>query len=421
MRRLFILPLLSLSVWGSSLSILIEKAQSNELIDVYKAKLTSSTMAYDATKSSYYPRSGLGASRQLISPKDSLGAGQIYNVHAEASLVVMDGFKRENILDEKTKLRHASEYDLSQVKKDVALQVASLYFNLQIVQADIDALEQTREQLSEQLNQQRKFFEAKLTTEDNVVRIEAAVANVDYRVEVKRYEYDETMANLYTLTNELVEVVEAGGLVEPSFGKTEELDRLQSMASTAEAVRYKAEQVDSSYYPNIILSDRFGYTAYEDDAFDDLANSPLGSSFERINTQNVLMLSLKMNIIDFSAASEQKQVVLAEHNALKAKLAYKRKETSADLKLAERAIERSKKLLEASELSQNASNRTFEIIDKKYKARVVDYVKYLDALTQKTEAMAQYNRSIGALEIEYGRYYYVAGSCGKYNGKGSKQ
>jgi len=32
------------------------------------------------------------------------------------------------------------------------------------------------------------------------------------------------------------------------------------MASTAEAVKYKAEQVDSSYYPNIILSDRFGYT-----------------------------------------------------------------------------------------------------------------------------------------------------------------
>ena len=405
MRRILLVPMLSVTLWGSNLSTLIEKAQNNELIDVYKAKLTSSNMAYDATKSSYYPRIDLGASGQLFSPKDTLGAGQIYNVHAEASVVLLDGFKRENILDEKTKLRHASEYDLSQVKKDVALQVASFYFNLQIVQADIEALEQTREQLSEQLNQQRKFFEAKLTTEDNVVRIEAAVANVDYRVEVKRYEYDETMANLYTLTNEVIEVVEAGGLVEPSFGQTEELDSLKSMASTAEAVRYKAEQVDSSYYPNIILSDRFGYTSYQDDSMEEL-NMP---GFERVNTQNVLMLNLKMNIIDFSAASEQKQAVLAEHNALKAELAYKRKETSADLKLAERAIKRSKKLLEASELSQNASNRTFEIINKKYKARVVDYVKYLDALTQKTEAQAQYNRAIGALEISYSRYYYYAG------------
>ena len=407
MRKLFILLLLSLSLWGSNLGALIEKAQSNELIDVYKAKLRSSNMAYDATKSSYFPRIDMGASGQLVSPKDSLGAGQIYNVHAEASLVLMDGFKRENILDEKTKLRHASEYDLSQVKKDVALEVASLYFNLQIVQADIDALEQTREQLAEQLNQQRKFFEAKLTTEDNVVRIEAAVANVDYLTEVKRFEYDETMAKLYILTNEVVETVEAGGMIEPSFGEVEELDTLKSMASTAEAVRFRAEQVDSSYYPNIILSDRFGYTDYQDDAFDEFQGG--GLAFERVNTQNVLMLNFKMNIIDFSAASEQKQVVLAEHNALKAQLAYKRKQVDADLKLAERAIERSKKLLEASELSQEASNRTFEIIDKKYKARVVDYLKYLDALTQKTEAIAQYNRAVGALEISYARYYYFAG------------
>ncbi len=397
--------MLSAALWGSNLSSLIEKAQSNELIDVYKAKLTSSKTAYEATKSSYYPRIDLGASGQLISPKDSLGAGQIYNVHAEASMVLLDGFKRENILDEKTKLRHASEFDLAQVKKDVALQVASLYFNLQIIQADIDALEQTREQLTEQLNQQKKFFEAKLTTEDNVVRIEAAVANVDYRTEVKRYEYDETMAKLYTLTNEVVDAVEPDGLIEPSFGKTEELDSLKSMASTAEAVRFKAEQVDSSYYPNITLSDRFGYTNYQDDSLEELGLPGV----ERINTQNVLMLNLKMNIIDFSAASQQKQVVLAEQKALEAQLAYKRKETEADLKLAERAIERSRKLLEASVLSQQASDRTFEIIDKKYKARVVDYVKYLDALAQKTEALAQYNRAIGALEIAYARYYYYAG------------
>jgi outer membrane protein TolC len=40
---------------------------------------------------------------------------------------------------------------------------------------------------------------------------------------------------------------------------------------------------------------------------------------------------------------------------------------------------------------------------------VVDYVKYLDALTQKIEAQAQYNRALGALEISYARYYYYAG------------
>jgi len=405
MRKFVLLSLLSLTLYGATLPTLLERAQSNELVEVYKAKLDAASLTYDATKSSYYPRIDIGASGKLFSPKDSLGAGQVYNVYAEGSLVLMDGFKRENILDEKSRRRRASGFDLGQIKKELSLQVASHYFNLLIVQADIEALGQTREQLTEQLKQQRQFYEAGLTTEDNVARMEAALANLDYRVEVKRYEYDETMAKLYTLTNEVVEEVVPADIIVPDVKEAQELDSLKSLAATAEAVRFQAEQMVSSYYPTIILSDRFGYTDYEDDSFD---SAPI-PGFERVNSQNILMLSLKMNLIDFSAASEQKQVVLAEHDALKAQLAYKRKETRADLKLAERAIARSKTLLHASELSMQASNRTFEIIDKKYKARVVDYVKYLDALSKKTEAQAQFNRAMGALKISYARYYYFAG------------
>ncbi|MDA3946549.1 MAG: TolC family protein [Helicobacteraceae bacterium] len=234
-------------------------------------------------------------------------------------------------------------------------------------------------------------------------RIRAAVANTDYEIESQLYSRDEVVSKLYTLTNEVVEQVDESTLVEPLSGKKEEMDALKSLASQAEALRYKAEQADSSSYPTIILSDRYGYTEYKDD------NLEAFPGFERVNSQNVLMLNLSMNLWDFSAASEQRQAVMAEHNALKALLAYKQNESNADWKLAERGIERSKKLLTAALLSQSASNRTFAIVDKKYQVRVVDYVKYLDALTQKIEAQAQYNRALGALEISYARYYYYAG------------
>jgi outer membrane protein TolC len=236
-----------------------------------------------------------------------------------------------------------------------------------------------------------------------VERIRAAVANTDYEIESQLYSRDEVVSKLYTLTNEVVEQVDESTLVEPLSGKKEEMDALKSLASQAEALRYKAEQADSSSYPTIILSDRYGYTEYKDD------NLEAFPGFERVNSQNVLMLNLSMNLWDFSAASEQRQAVMAEHNALKALLAYKQNESNADWKLAERGIERSKKLLTAALLSQSASNRTFAIVDKKYQVRVVDYVKYLDALTQKIEAQAQYNRALGALEISYARYYYYAG------------
>jgi outer membrane protein TolC len=331
-----------------------------------------------------------------------MDAGELYNVNAQASLVLLDGFKRENILDEKSSMKRSSTYELEQIKKEVSMEVATHYFTLKTIQADIDALLQKKEQLREQLNRQEKFFQAKLTTEDNVERIRAAVANTDYEIESQLYKRDEEVAKLYTLTNEVVENVDASTITEPLYGRQEELDSLKALASQAEALRYKAEQADSTNYPTVVLSDKYGYTEYKDDNLE-------AFGFERVNSQNVLMLNLSMNLWDFSAASEQRQAVMAEHNALKAELAYRQKESNADLKLAERAIERSKKLLEAAMLSQSASDRTYAIVNRKYQVRVVDYVKYLDALTQKTEAQAQYNRALGALEISYARYYYYAG------------
>ncbi len=402
MRKLFIVPLFSLSVWGSSLSTLIEQAQQNELIEVYKEKLNASDQTYNSVKSSYYPSLDIGAAAHFTSPKGPMDAGQLYNVNAEASLVLLDGFKRENILDEKSSLKRSSSYDLSQIKKQVSMEVATHYMTLKTIQADIAALQQKKEQLQEQLKRQEKFFRAKLTTEDNVERIKAAVANTDYEIESKLYSRDEEVSKLYILTNEIVDEVDESSIIEPAIGHKDEMDALKALAAQAEALRYKAEQADSSKYPTIVLSDRYGYTEYRDDNLE-------AFGFDRVNSQNVLMLNLSMNLWDFSAASEQRQAVMAEHNALKADLAYKQKESNADLKLAERAIERSKKLLEAAALSQNASDRTFAIVNKKYQVRVVDYVKYLDALTQKVEAQAQFNRALGALEISYARYYYYAG------------
>lgn len=117
MKKLFYLPLLTLTLFASELSTLIEKAQKNELVAIYKAKLESASKSYGATKSAYMPKIDFGASGQLFSPKDTLGAGQVYNAHVDASLVILDGFRRENILDEKTQLRRSSEYDLAQIKK----------------------------------------------------------------------------------------------------------------------------------------------------------------------------------------------------------------------------------------------------------------------------------------------------------------
>lgn len=403
--KLLFLLIFSTQIFASSLLELIEQAQKNDLVEVYKYKLDSTSKAYEATKSSYFPRVDIGAIEQFTSPADSLGAGQIYSAYAEVTAVLIDGFKRENLLEEKEKLNIASKHDLQQIKKDISLEVASIYFNMQIIKADLTSLKHSKIQLQEQLHQQQRFFKAKLTTEDNVARIEAAIANTDYQIELKKYAYDEYASKLHTLTNTEIRELKQQNIIEPKNVEAKELDSIKSMQAQVESIGYKAEQLESTNYPTLILSDKYSYYKYGDDGLKKLGIP----NVERIESQNVVTLNLSMRLFDFGTASKQKELVLSEQNALFSELIYRKKEVKENIKLALRAIEKAKKLLYASELSQDASNRTYKIVHKKYKARVVDYVNYLDALSNKIEAEAQYNRALGALQISYAKYYYNAG------------
>jgi outer membrane protein TolC len=408
MKKLLILLTLSSALLASNLTQLIEEAQSNELVEVYQAKLDANTKSYEAVKSSYLPKVEIGASGMFSSPVDPMGAGQVYNAYAKASFVILDGFKRKNTLQEKGKLKESSRYDLAQAKKDISLNVTTLYFNIHITQADINSLEQSKKQLQEQLYQQKKFYQARLTTQDNVARIEAEIANMDYNIEVKKYNLDELTTLLHTLTNVQninLDAQHKQKIKEPIDIEAQELDALKSMESLADSALYKAEQLDSANYPTIVLSDKYSYTQYEDDNLKDLGFP----NFERLDSQNVLMLSLNMNLFDFGVTSKQREAALSQRGAMLSEIAYKQKELDADVKLALRAIEKSKKLLYAAKLAKEASNTSYEIVQKKYKARVVDYVKYLDALSNKTDADAKYNRAQGSLQISYANYYYHAG------------
>ncbi len=391
----------------NDLSMLIEKAQENELVEIYKQKVVSSEKGYEAARSSYFPRIDLGAGAQYnanndVFAKGPFDAGQIYSAQAQVNIVLLDGFKRENLLDEKTELKKSSNHSLVDIQKQVSLNVSSLYFGLKNIQADIKALKQTKEQLNEQLKRQEQFFQAKLISEDNVERIKAAIANTDYAMESLLYNSDEATAQLYTLTNVVVENIDNSSISAPDYEDVQELDSLKALASQSSSLGYKAEQANSVKYPSITFNDTMSYMNYQDLSF---GNIPI----EFPELQNKASLNLSLNVFDYGAASDQRQAILAEQSALKANLAYQRKSATADLKLAQRGIKRSESLIKSAKASQEASQKTFDIIDAKYKARVVDYVKYLDALTQLTDSQAQYNRALGALEISYARYYFYAG------------
>ncbi|MEA3373700.1 MAG: TolC family protein [Campylobacterota bacterium] len=403
MKTLLFLLLFTITLLQAyDLKSLIEAGQQNELVQAYVNRHHASQKEYDATKSSYYPRIDLGASASKVNEKNPFEPGEVYAAFAKANFVILDGFRRENILDEKAALTKSSEFDLSGFKKALSLQITELYFGLQNVKADINALEQKKKQLAEQLSRLEKFYSVGIATEDDVERIKAALANSDYEIVSLRYQEDTLVSKLSLLTGLQIDELKPGSIKEPSNEQVNEMDSIRARSLQSDAMKYKAEQIDAAYYPSIILEDTYGFYEYGDD---DLPPS-VGI---RADEQNKIMLMLSMNLVDFSAASEQKQVVLLHQKALENQLTYDRKSAAADLALAIQGIRRAKSLIEAAKLSKSASDKTFDVVEKKYKARVVDYVKYLDALFQKTQAHSQYNRAVNTLDIAYANYYYYAG------------
>ena len=403
MRPLFVSLFLAATLFGFDLPTLIDRAQQNEQVQAYVQRAEAATQGYKSVKSSYLPRVDLGASASYLDERGTFDVPETYKAYAEANFIILDGFKRKNLLDEKAMTSKASRFDLAGFKKATSLQVIRLYFDLQSVNADIDALEKNREQLNEQLERFKLFKQAGIATDEDVERFNAAVADADYKITARRYETDALRSKLQLLSGSLLEGEQTvRSVTAPASPEAKRLDTLEAMAYRTRALGYAAQQADSVYYPSIVLNDTYTWYDYEN-------YHPAFSGIAFADKQNRLTLQLTMNLIDFGAAREQKQAIVLQQRAQALELRYAEKSADADRALALKAIERAKALIEAAEKAKRASDRTFAVVKKKYEARVVDYIRYLDALSKATEARAQYARALSGLNIAYATYLYNLG------------
>jgi len=402
MKTLLMVALLTVMAQAFDLTQLLEQAQKNERVQAYVDRYSAAKLTYDATKSAYLPRVDLGASGSFIDEKGSLDPGETYKAYAKANFVILDGFKRENLFKEQQKSEIASEFDLKAYKKALSLQVITLYFDYIKVSADIEALKLNRKQLEEQLDRFKLFYGAGIATDEDVQRLNAAVANAEYQTISQQYQLDTLQSQLELLSGmKLTGNPEKREIILPQSVEAKTLDSLSAMQYRADALGYKAEQVDSAYYPTIALNDTYTFYQYEnfDPAF----------PVDFVDKQNRLTVMLSMNLFDFSAASQQSQAIKLQQHAYEQELLFSKKSAEADKALALKAISRAKALLDAAKKSKEASDKTFEVVKTKYENRIVDYIRYLDALTKATEARAQYNRAISGLNSANAAYIYNLG------------
>lgn len=398
--RIFYLLIASYALHAqTSLPSLIDSAQHNERIDSFHMQSISTKLGYDSAKYSYFPRIDGFANASFVDKTGGFDAKQSYSAGVKGEFILFDGFKRENLLDKNKALENAAKHNLYGAKKEISLSVIKQYFELQNTLDEIQTLNTMRDQLEAQLLRLEKFKTAGLASEDSLMRMRSEVSDVYFKIENLQYQYDRQKGDLETICNQKISDLIDSVVVAPKDIQNQELDKINALKYSRDAKIHEAQMSDAHNLPTIKLEDQY--------VFNDYYNDPIAAM--RVDRQNKIIASLSMNLIDFSSASLSKQALMAQAQSQNSEMLYALKEANQNRLLAERYIERSHVLIRASQQSYASSSKTFEAVKKKYEARIVDYVTYLDALHTLADATNQLNMAKRTLNYAHAAYYYYAG------------
>lgn len=394
------LLLVAAALYGdTTLSSLIESAQHNEKIVGLEQRAIAADLSLQSTKKSYLPRVDAFANTSLVDHTGGFDAKRSGVAGVKAEMIIFDGFKRENTINQSDAVKNAANYDLLAGKKALTLEVIQRYFELQNSLDEIETNILMRDQLRAQLDRLEKFHSAGLASEDMLMKMRSELSNAQYGLEELKYQVDRQRGDLEIISNQKVFDLKPSVVMEPAMTKTEELDTLKALRYSRDAKRFEAEKTDAGYLPTVKIEDQYTYYDYYKD--------PIASM--RVDTQNKLTASLTMNLIDFSSASTAKQALSAQAQAKTSELAYASKEAQNNVHMATRYVERSRSMIDAAQSAFEASKKTFDAVKQKYEARIVDNITYLDALHSLTNATNQLSRAKRSLLYAYAAYYYYSG------------
>lgn len=396
-----ILLIIPVFIYAEDLRTLIDFAYANNnLIESNKLTEQSKAKQVDSKRSDYFPTVDIGGYYQSLNDKTPNMPGDVYSGYAKVGFDIYDGGRKSALLDSAKSEHKASSFDTSEMKKSVALQIVQDFFNIKSSEATLSAKEDSNELLKEQLYRIQKFYEAKLATKDNVDSLKSAYDTNIYEIESLKFQILSMKRSLGLKVGKPIDTLDDSNFKELIKDEYELGDSVKSLMASKQAVLDSAEAVDSIYYPQLRVEDT--YSVYDYKRFD--ATHPEG-----LENQNTLMVSLNMRVFDYFSARESKQVLTLSSQALEEQVKYKSKEQKIEYELALSRIETSKIKIKSAKSALVSADSAFVTVEKKYKAGIVDYIVYLDSLSNKTNAKAMYETSLNDLEVAYAIYYYYSG------------
>lgn len=386
--------------YAQSLSSVIDSAMNNN--NMIKSKIITEKSKYEdmeSAKRAYYPTVDLGASLRSANQKTSSVAGDIYSAYANIGFDLYDGGVKSNAVKKSESTFASSKYDTNLYKNDLYLSIIEDFYSMKTIQAQLRALKDKDTQLKEELDRANKFYDVGISTKDDVDNLAAAYSNNVYQIDSSKYELL-SLKRLFTIKTGIeINSLDDSYIIEPKYVSKNINNTIKQLDENSKVLKYSAKSLDATYKPKLRLENT--YTFYDYDRSD-------ASHFEGLDKQNILMLTLSMRLFDNGTVKRQKTSLLLQRKALEEEIKQAKLSQDINIDLAKSKIITVKAQINSAKKSLKSATSAFKTISKKYEVGKENHVTYLDALSVKTDAKAQYEAALNNLQVAYAGYYYHA-------------
>jgi outer membrane protein TolC len=387
-------------VYGSDLKSLLNFALSNNKI-IQSKLLTQSAKLKDveSSKNTYYPTVDVGGFYQNLNGRTPGVAGDIYSTYAKVGVDLYDGGIKKNNIEQKKALLNSSKYDTASYKKSLQLDIVNDFFNIQSAKQTLKALANKKIQLQAELARIKKFYEVGSATKDEVDKLQAALSNSVYQINSVKFQILSLKQILSIKIGKRVGNLKKSIIMEPKNIQKNVSDDIKTLIENSKSLEFSAKSLNSIYKPQVRLEDTFSLYGY---------GRSDSTHFKGVDNQNKFMLSFNIKIFDNDVVKKQKESLMIQKMAIDTQIAEQKDVQNINVKLAKSKIQTIKAQIASAKSSLISASSAYQAISQKFKAGVLDNVAYLDALSVKTNAKAQYETALNDLQIAYASYYFYS-------------
>lgn len=399
MKKSILAMFLPLILLGQNLDELVELSLKNQLINSYEYDTDSIKKEYESIKSSYYPKLDVSATYSNTNEETQSVPNDGIRSSASINFVLYDGNKRSNTFSKYRSNIKSSQESLNSSKNQIALDVSSYYFNYLALLAQKEAKLKQIDQLKAQEERLSKFLAAGSTTKDEVEKIISRVESENVNLHSIELDLQTILFNLEYMTGKKISISE-GSMIKDYQG-TQDSQRadIKALEYDVKAQFDNAKVEKSGYLPTITLDNT--YTDY-DYNYDN-------SAYESIEDQNIFSVNMKWNLFSFGETKNRYEAQYKKYLSLKSRYEYERNRANTDLQLAQRAFNIAKLKVKSANASLKAATSAYEVIKSKYENGVIENVAYLEALSEKYDAMSLLEFAKYDLEIKKANIIYHSG------------